>query len=119
VGEVGILPVVLAVRIAVAGWIMWSVFKEDAVYLMLALLILGVGCFGGLLGWYFLLLGPVREFFSYDNLPYRLAVCNVLYLVAGLMVGCALLLPRVSTRLGSDRPQPLVVQKSHLHKKYP
>jgi hypothetical protein len=51
-----------------------------------------------LYGWYFLLTGMDWGFL------YWVVGGDFLYLVAGLMVGCALLLPAASTRPGNDSP---------------
>jgi hypothetical protein len=91
----GLLPLVVALRFTVAACVIWCVIKSDARTLFRILLIVGVGSFLGLGGWYFLLL---RQGFE------LLAIGDALYLVAGLMVGFALLLPRVSARLGNDSP---------------
>ena len=94
--NLGFLPLVVALRIVVAACVVWGVLKLDASTLFRILLIFGVGSFGGLYGWYFL--------FSRQGLE-LLAIGDVLYLVAGLMVGCALLLLRVGARLGNGQPQ--------------
>ena len=92
----------LALRLIAALWVMWSALKKDAVHLLLALLISGFVCFVFLVGWYFVLFGASRDFISYDNIRFLVGVCDLLYIAAGLVVSCALLLSRVSARLGSD-----------------
>ncbi len=101
-GEVGAIPMVLVLRIGAAAWVMWGVLKFDSRRLLYLFFGVGIGCFLVLFGWYFMLLGSVREFFSYDNLPYLLAVCDLLYVAAGLVVGCALLWPTASSRIGDS-----------------
>ena len=100
-GEVGIFPVLLPMRLIVAAWVMWSVFKEGANRLQLNLLVSGAVSFFVLFGWYFMLLGPAGELLSYDNSLYLLAVCDLLYLAAGLAVCCARLLSGTGDRLGN------------------
>ncbi len=101
-GEVGFLPVVLTLRMVAAAWVTWGVLRFDPRRSLHLFFGVGVGCFLVLFGWYFVLLGPVRDFFSYDNLPYLLAVCDLLYVAAGLVVGCALLWPTASSRIGDS-----------------
>ena len=103
-GEVGAIPAVLVLRIVAAAWVMWGVLKFDLRPLLCLFFGIGVGSFLALFGWYFMLFGPVREFISFDNLTYLLAVCDLLYLAAGLTAGCALFLPSANTRLGDDSP---------------
>lgn len=85
-GEVGIFPVLLPIRLIIAAWIIWSVFKQDASRLQVVLLISGTGSYLFLLGWYFMLFGRSGELVSFDNILYLLAVCDLLYLVAGLVL---------------------------------
>jgi len=92
----GFLPLVVALRFVVAACVVWGVLTLDASTLFRILLIFGVGSFGVLYGWYFL--------FSRQGLE-LLAIGDALYLVAGLIEGCALLLLRVSARLGNGQPQ--------------
>ena len=95
------------VRLVAAGWVMWSALRKGAVYLLVALLIVGVGSFFGLFDFYIMIMGfmtPEDDFISLVNIPVLLAICDLLYIVAGLVVGCALLFSRVSARLGSDSP---------------
>jgi len=99
-GEVGIFPVLLPMRLIVAAWVMWSVFKEGANGLQFILLVSGAISFV-LLGWYFMLLGPAGGLLSYDNSLYLLAVCDLLYLAAGLAVCCARLLSATGDRHGN------------------
>ncbi len=91
----GLLSLVVALRITVAACVIWSVIKIDARTLFRILLIVGVGSFLGLGGWYFLLLHQGFEL---------LAIGDALYLVAGLVVGCALLLPAAGSRPSNDSP---------------
>ena len=94
-GEVGIVPLAIVLRIFVAAWVVWKVLKLDGRDLLPALL----GAFGVsfflLFGWYFLLTGMDWGFL------YWVAACDLLYLAAGLLVGCALLLAKIHTRPGN------------------
>ena len=101
-GEVGVIPLVLVLRIVAAAWVMWGVFTFDLRQLMYLLFGVGVGSFLALFGWYFMLLGPVAGFISFDNVVYLLAVCDLLYVAAGLVVGCVLILPSPA-QASSDR----------------
>ena len=91
----GLLPLVVALRITVAACVGWSVIRVEARILFRLLLIVGVGSFRGLGGWYFFLL---RQGFE------LLAIGDALYLVAGLVVGCALLLLAAGSRPSNDSP---------------
>ena len=91
--NLGFVPLVVALRIVVAACVVWSVFKLDTPTLFRILLLFGGGSFVGLYGWYFLLFWPGGGL---------VAVGDFLYLVAGSMVGCAMLLARASARLGHD-----------------
>lgn len=94
-------------RLVGAVWVMWSALKKDAVYLLIALLVVGVGSFFGLFDFYIMIMGfmtPEDDFISLVNTPFLLAICELLYIVAGLVVGCALVFSRVSARLGNDSP---------------
>ncbi len=91
-GEVGATPFVAVLRIVVAGWIVWSVIRLGGRTLLRVLLAAFSVCFFLLFGWYFLLTGMDWSFL------YWVAGSDFLYLVAGLMVGCALLLPAASSR---------------------
>ncbi len=93
--NLGFVPLVVAFRLVVAACVVWGVLTLDTPTLFRILLLLGGGSFVGLYGWYFLLLWPGGGL---------VVVGDFLYLVAGLMVGCAMLLPRVDARLGSGRP---------------
>ncbi len=90
-----LLPLVVALRITVAACVLWSVIKFNLRTLFRILLIFGMGSFLGLYGWHFLLLGQGFEL---------LAIADALYLVAGLVVGCALLLPAAGSRPSNDSP---------------
>ena len=91
----GLLALGVALRFTVAACAVWCVIKSDARTLFRILLIVGVGSFLGLGGWYFLLLGQGFEL---------LAIGDALYLVAGLVVGCSLLLTAASSRPSNDIP---------------
>ena len=71
--NVGVLPLVFVLQIAVAGWVVWSALKADAPRLLRNVLVAFALAFLLLYGWYFLLLGsdPV-------------AVGNLLYLAAAV-----------------------------------
>ena len=94
-GEVGIVPLVIALRIFVAAWAAWNVVKLEGRGLLPALLTAFGISFFLLLGWYFLLTGMDWGFL------YWVAAGDLLYLAAGLMVGCALLLAKIATRPGN------------------
>lgn len=83
----GIIPVVFALRICVAGWVMWAVLRFDGRGLMRALLAAFGVSFLLLYGWYFLLLGMD------DALFYWIVTGDFLYLAAGLLAGSASILP--------------------------
>jgi hypothetical protein len=97
-GEVGAEPFVAVLRIVVAGWVVWSAIRSGGRALLRALLVAFGVSFFLLYGWYFLLTGMDWGFL------YWVVGGDFLYLVAGLMVGCALLLPAASTRPGNDSP---------------
>jgi len=82
----GIIPEVFALRICVAGWVMWAVLRFDGRGLMRALLAAFGVSFLLLYGWYYLLLGMDDELF------YWIVTGDFLYLVAGLLAGSASLL---------------------------
>jgi hypothetical protein len=85
-GDVGILPVFYALRVAVVGWVVWAVAKLDGRDLMRALLAAFGISFLLLYGWYFAIL--VID----DAFLYVVVAGDSLYLAGGLLVGCALLL---------------------------
>ncbi len=84
-GEVGIVPLEIVLRIFVAAWVVRNVVKLDGRDLLPALLTAFGVSFFLLFGWYSLLLGFDGGFF---------------YWVAGLLVGCALLLAKIDARPG-------------------
>jgi hypothetical protein len=94
-GNVGVLPLVVVSQTVVAAWVVWSVLKLGSRPLLRILLLAGGVSFLGLFGWYFLLAGEGAEL---------VAIGDLLYLVAGLLVVLALLLSAVSARLGDDSP---------------
>jgi hypothetical protein len=51
-----------------------------------------------------MIMGPDDDFISLANIRFLLPICDLLYIAAGLVVSCALLLSRVSAGLGSDSP---------------
>ncbi len=90
----GYLPLVIPFRIIVAACVVWSVLVLDARSLFRTLLLLGGVSFVGVYGWYFLLLWPGGAL---------VAIGDLLYLVAGLLVGCARLLSAFDDRLENIR----------------
>jgi hypothetical protein len=82
----GIIPVVFALRICVAGWVAWAVLRFDGRGLMRALLAAFGVSFLLLYGWYYLLLGMD------DVLFYWIVTGDFLYLAAGLLAGSASIL---------------------------
>ena len=74
----GIIPLVFLLQIIIAAWVVRGVFRLDPRPLLRVLLLAGGISFFGLYGWYFLLAGEGGEWISFGNL---------LYLVAGLLVG--------------------------------
>lgn len=82
----GIIPVVFALRICVAGWVAWAVFWLDGRALMRVLLAAFGISFLPLYGWYYLILGMDYAFF------YWIVAGDFLYLAGGLWVGGASLL---------------------------
>jgi len=89
----GIIPVVFALRICVAGWVAWAVLRLDGRALMRALLAAFGISFLLLYGWYYLILGMDYELF------YWIVAGYFLYLAGGLLLGCASLLS-ARTRTG-------------------
>ena len=83
----GIIPVVFVLRICVAGWVAWAVFRFDGRGLMRALLAAFGMSFLLLYGWYYLFLGMD------DALFYWIVTGDFLYLAAGLLAGSASILP--------------------------
>lgn len=80
-----------ALRLVGAVWVMWSALKGGAVHLLLALFIVGVGSFIGLFSFYIMIMGVDGEFISFRNAPYLLAICELLYIATGFVVGWAVL----------------------------
>ncbi len=78
--NVGLLPVVLPLQLLVAGWVAWSALEAEPRPLLRRLLIAAAGSLFALYGRYFLLAGGGTGL---------IAVGNLLYLVAGLVVGAA------------------------------
>jgi hypothetical protein len=93
----GIIPVVFALRICVAGWVAWAVLRFDGRGLMRALLAAFGISFLPLYGWYYLILGIDYGLF------YWIVAGDFLYLAGGLLVGCALLLSALD---GSEMATP-------------
>ena len=94
-GEVGIVPLEIVLRMFVAACVVRNVVKLDGRGLLLALLTAFGVSFFLLFGWYSLLTGMDWGFL------YWVAACDLLYLAAGLLVGCALLLAKIHTRPGN------------------
>ena len=80
-----------ALRLAGAVWVMRSVLKKGAVHLLLALFVVGVGSFVGLFSFYVMIMGVNGDFISFRNIPYLQAICELLYVAAGVLVGYAVL----------------------------
>ena len=78
--NVGLLPVVLPLQLLVAGWVAWGALVAGPRPLLRRLLIAAAGSFFAFYGWYFLLAGGGMGL---------IAVGNLLYLVAALVVGVA------------------------------
>ncbi len=93
--EVGVEPFVQVLRIIVAAWVVWSVIRLDGRTLLRVLSVAFGVSFFLLYGWYFLLTGMDWGFL------YWVVGGDFLYLVGGLVLGCALLLTRISTRPGN------------------
>ena len=93
----GIIPVVFALRICVAGWVAWAILRLDGRALMRALLAAFGISFLLLYGWYYLILGMDYELF------YWIVAGDFLYLAGGLLLGWASLL---SARAGSGMVTP-------------
>jgi hypothetical protein len=91
-----------ALRLVGALWVMWSALRKGALHLLLALLIVGVGSFIGLFSFYIMIMGVDGEFISMRNIPYLLAICELLYIAAGFLVGFALLWAALSSRTNDD-----------------
>ena len=90
-GEVGVIPFVVVLRIIVAAWVVWSVIRLDGRTLLRVLLVASGGSFFLLYGWYFLLTGMDWSYL------YWVVGGDFLYLVAGFVVGWALLLRGMAT----------------------
>lgn len=93
--EVGVEPFVIALRIIVAAWVIWSIVRFDRGVLLSALLLAFGASFSLLLGWYFLLAGMDWSFY------YWVVVGDFLYLIAVLIMGCALQLLEFDDQPGS------------------
>jgi hypothetical protein len=97
-GAVGVIPFVVVLRILVAAWVIWSVIRLDGRTLLRVLLAAFGGSFFLLYGWYFLDTGMDWGFL------YWVVGGDLLYLVAGLMVGSAVYVLEGSTRPSNDIP---------------
>ena len=91
-----------ALRLVGAMWVMWSALKKGAVHLLLALLIVGVGSFIGLFSFYIMIMGVDGDFISFRNIPYLMAICELLYIAAGFAVGYGLLWAGIFSRTNND-----------------
>lgn len=69
--NIGVLPLVLPLQLAVAGWVAWGALRSDPRRLLRNLLVAFVLTFLLLYGWYFLLLGG--DLVSVGNLLYLAA----------------------------------------------
>ncbi len=79
-GGAGILPVIFALRLAVAGCVVWAVIGLDERTMVRVLLAAFCVFFLLLFGWYFLLLG-------YDDAIFYIAVsADLLYLVGAIVL---------------------------------
>jgi hypothetical protein len=93
-----------ALRLAGAVWVMWSAWKGGAVRLLRALLIVGLGSFFGLFSFYIMIMGVDGDFISFRNIPYLQAICELLYVAAGVVVGYAVLWAGIGGRANDDSP---------------
>ena len=93
-----------ALRLAGAAWVMWSALKKGAVHLLLALFIVGAGSFVGLFSFYIMIMGVDGDFISFRNIPYLQAICELLYMAAGIVVGYAVLWAGIGGRTDDDSP---------------
>jgi hypothetical protein len=94
-GEVGVSPLVVVLRIALAGWVAWGVVKLGERALLRVLLAAFGVSFLLLYGWYYALLGFDNAFF------YWVVAGDLLYLAGALAVGCALLSSASESRSGN------------------
>ena len=93
-----------ALRLAGAVWVMWSALKKGAVHLLLALFVVGVGSFVSLFSFYIMIMGVDGDFVSFRNIPYLQAICELLYIVAGVVVGYTVLWAGIGGRTNDDGP---------------
>lgn len=93
-----------ALRLIGAVWVMWSALKKGALHLLLALLTVGVGSFIGLFSFYIMIMGVDGDFISFRNIPYLMAICELLYIAAGFLVGYGLLWAGMSSPTNNDSP---------------
>lgn len=91
-----------ALRLMGAVWVMWSALKGGAVHLVLALFIVGVGSFIGLFSFYIMIMGVDGDFISFRNIPYLLAICELLYIAVGFAVGWAVLWIGTGSQTNND-----------------
>jgi hypothetical protein len=95
--EVGVIPFVVVLRIAVAVWVAWGAIRLGGGPLARTLLAAFGISFFLLYGWYFLLTGMDWGFL------YWVVAGDSLYLAGALAIGCALLLSGSETRSGNIR----------------
>ena len=81
--NVGLLPVVVPLQVAVAGWVAWSALMREPRRLLRNLLIAAALSFLLLYGWYFLLVGGGGALVGVGNLLYLLAGLTMLVAVLG------------------------------------
>jgi len=93
-----------ALRLAGAVWVIWSAWKGGAARLLRALLIVGLGSFFGLFSFYIMIMGVDGDFISFRNIPYLQAICDLLYVAAGVVVGYAVLWAGIGGRANDDSP---------------
>ena len=94
--DVGVLPFVAVLRVAVGVWVAWSVMRVGERKLMLILFAAFGVSFLLLYGWYFLLIGMDARFL------YWVVGGDFLYLIAGMVVGYSLYLSRVGPEPGNQ-----------------
>ena len=91
-------------RFAGALWVMRSAWKSGAACLLRALLIVGLGSFFGLFSFYIMIMGVDGDFISFRNIPYLQAICELLYVAAGIVVGYAVLWTGIGGRTNDESP---------------
>ncbi|QIN82143.1 hypothetical protein GBA63_05395 [Rubrobacter tropicus] len=96
-GGAGLYPVVFALRLAVAGWVVWAALGSDRFVLLRVLLAAFGVSFIFLYGWYYMLMGM-------DDAIFYLAVsADLLYLIGTLPIGGAIVLSRIGSNPRNNR----------------